>query len=800
MKNTLQIMIYNFLKIALRNLQKHKLHSFINIFGLALGMAATIIIASYVFFELSYDKHHKNYNDIYRIYSVISLPNGESVEGPSTIGTVAPQLPQQIPEVIYSVRMTSFRELDIKFEDKVFRNDKLIWADTSFFDIFSCEFIAGNPKTALTEDRSLVLTESIAKTYFGEDDPFNKVVQVNSKSYKITGIIKDFPINSHFHFDILGSFVTMCNSRYDITKDNGFNFYTYLLCPGFESNKEKIEEKTNILINKISDERFGEMGLYVDSFFQPLKDIHLKSNSIFELGNNGNINNIYIFSALAIFIILIAIVNFVNLITANSETRAKEIGLRKVMGACRNNLFRQFIGESILISIFAFILALGITQVFIGMFSQLMDSPIVLPYMSNPVVLLPMLLVVILIGFVSGSYPALYLSRYLPVNALKGSKSSGGAKNTILRKSLVVFQFTIAIFLLINLALLFKQVSFLKNKELGFDKDQVIVVNNLSRKIRSSLESLKADLLTNPNVVSVTASQGVPGELGNIEAVYKVGDNATSSIAIHECRIQDDYLKTFGMQLVEGSDFSSDMGTSKEKIILNQTAVKRLGLEDPLHKKIVYFKDTLQVIGVVKDFHFQSLHQAIAPLSLTKRRDNFEVISIKLKTDQVSQTLKDIEAAFSVVSPNNTFQYYFVDQSFDKMYLAEEKSNQLITYAAILAIIISMLGLFALTSFTISQKIQEIGIRKVMGASVSQIMRIFISDLVKWVVIAALIAFPLAYFSMTKWLEKFVYHTDISLWMFLFGGFLALIIAIATVSFISFKAARANPINSLKYE
>jgi len=793
-------MIYNFLKIALRNLQKHKLHSFINIIGLALGMAATIIIASYVFFELSYDKHHEHYDDIYRIYSKIYLPNGESVEGPSTLGTIAPLIKQQIPEISSSVRMTNFREIEIRYGDKQFSNDKLLWADSCFFEIFTCEFIAGNPKLALTEARSLVLTESIAKVYFGEEDAYNKTVEVNNKSYKITGIIKDIPVNSHFHFDILGSFITKITPENDITKNNGFNFYTYLVCPNFETNKAHIEEKANVLINNQSDERFGEMGLKVDSYFQPISDIHLKSNSIFELGVNGNINNIYIFSALAIFIILIAVVNFINLVTANSETRAKEIGLRKVMGACRNNLFRQFIGESLLTALFAFILALGIAQLFIDPFSKLMDSPVVLPYWSNPWIFILVFFGVLIVGFISGSYPALYLSKYLPVDALRGSKSSGGAKNTVLRKSLVVLQFTIAIFLLINLALLYKQASFLKTRDLGFDKDHIVVVENFTNKIHSSYESLKANLLSNPNVLSVSASQGVPGELGNIEAAYKVGDDATSSIAIHECRIQDDYLRTFGMQLAEGSDFSNDMGTSKNKIILNQTAVKKMGMEDPLNKKVVFFDDTLQVIGIVKDFHFQSLHQEIAPMALTKRRNWFEVITIKIDGNQVSQTLEDIESSFKTVDPNNTFQYWFIDQNFAEMYLAEEKTNQLITYAAILAIIISMLGLFALTSFTIARRVKEIGVRKVMGASVTQIMRLFITDLVKWVLIAGLIAFPLAWFSMTKWLEKFVYHTNISLWMFLFGGFLALIIAIATVSFISFTAARANPVNSLKYE
>lgn len=793
-------MIYNFFKIALRNLQKRKLHSFINIFGLALGMAATILIASYVFFELSYDKHNEKYSDIYRIYSTIYLPNGESVEGPATLGTIAPQLHEQIPEITQAIRMQGFGNMDIYYKESIFSSNKLLWVDSSFFDVFSFEFISGNPSDALTQKRSLVLTQSFAKKIFGEEDAFNKMVKVNDNSYKIAGIIKDVPLNSHLDFDILGSFITVCNSDYDITKDNGFNFYTYVVSPTLKNNRTAIEEKTNALVNQITSDRFGEMGLKVDSYFQPLGDIHLKSHSIFEFKTNGDINNIYIFSILAIFIILIAVVNFINLVTANSETRAKEIGLRKVMGAFRANLFKQFIGESILTSVCAFIVALGITELFINLFKEMMASPIVLPYWENPAILIIMLLAVILVGFLSGSYPAVYLSRYLPIEALKGSKSSGGAKNTFLRKSLVVFQFTIAIFLLINLALLYKQVSFMKNKDLGFDKEQIVVIEKISSKIRSSYTSLKANLLTNPNIISVAASQAVPGELGNIEAAYIVGSDSKSSIAIHENRIQDDFIKTFGIKLIAGEDFSKEMGTAKDKIILNETAVKRLGLEDPINKKVVFYKDTLQIIGVVQDFHFQSLHQEIAPFSMTKRRTYFSLISVKINPREISKTLKEIEEALRNVDPNNVFNYKFIDQTFEEMYLAEERSNQLTTYAAILAIIISMLGLFALTSFTITQKIQEIGVRKVMGASVQQVVKMFIIDSTKWVVIAGIIAIPLAYLSMQKWLENFSYHTSISWWMFLFGCIIALIIAIATVSFISIKAARANPANSLKYE
>lgn len=793
-------MIYNFFKIALRNLQKHKLHSFINIFGLALGMAATILIASFIFFELSYDKQNDKYSDIYRIYSTIYLPNGESVEGPTTLGSVAPRLKEQIPEITQTVRIADFRNMNIKYQDHIFSSDKLLWVDSTFFDIFTCKFIAGNPEYALTEERSLVLTESFSKKIFGSEDAYNKLVIVDDESYKITAIVKDNPINSHMHFDILGSFVTVCNSRYDITKNNGFNFYTYMVCPNFEQNKVSIEEKSNLLINQLSDERFGEMGLKTDSYFQAMSDIHLRSHSIFELEPNGNINSIYIFSILAIFIILIAVVNFINLVTANSETRAKEIGLRKVMGAFKANLFKQFIGESILTSIFAFIIALGITELLIGLFKELMASPITLPYWDNPIILLLMLLAVIIVGFLSGSYPALYLSRYLPIEALRGSKSSGGAKNTFLRKSLVVFQFTIAIFLIINLALLYKQVNFMKNKDLGFDKEQIVVIDNFSTKVRSSYKSLKADLLMNPNIISVTASQAVPGEIGNIEAAYMVGNDAKSSIAIHENQIQDDFIETFGIEIIEGEDFSNDMGTAKEKIILNEAAVKRLGLLDPLYKKVVFFQDTLQIIGVIKNFHFQSLHEEIAPFSMTKRRTYFNKISVKINPNNISRTLREIEVALTNVDPNNVFKYKFIDQSFEEMYLAEERSNQLITYAAILAIIISMLGLFALTSFTITQKVQEIGIRKVMGASVQQIVKMFIIDSAKWVIVAGIIAIPIAYVSMSKWLNNFVYQTNIEWWMFMFGCVLALIIAVATVSFISIKAARANPASSLKYE
>ena len=791
-------MIRNFIKIAIRSMAKHRLHSFVNIFGLAIGLAATILIFSYVYFETSFDRHNLNYEHIYRLYSDISLPNGSKVEGPVTLGNVAPKIQDQVPEVSKVCRFYGYNDREVELNENVFRNNKLLWVDSTFFDIFSFEFIAGNSKTALTEKNTIVITESYAKRLFGDEDAFEKTLKFRDDNHKITGIIKDLPINSHFQFDMVGAFRTISNEQYDITKQNGFAFYTYLLCAD-HADVSQLEAKLSEIAMEASEVRFKSLGLTIKTFLQPLSDIHLKSNSTMELETSGDINNVYIFSALAIFIILIAIVNFVNLITANSESRAKEIGLRKVMGAFKAQLLRQFIGESILISIIAFILALGIAELFIDPFRHLLDSPIVIPYWNDLSLLAIMIAAVLVQGVISGAYPAFYLTRFLPVQALKGSKGSS-SKNNSMRKALVVFQFSIAIFLLINLALLYTQVNFLKNKSLGFDKEQVLVLDKISNTMFDSYESLKADLLMNPNVVSVSASMNVPGEQRNVEALFKLGDDASSAIVFYENRIRPDYLKTYGIEIIEGRDFSEDLQTDRDKLLINEATVKSLGLENPVNQKVVMTFDTMMIIGVFRDYNFLSLHNAIEPLGFTRRYRSYSRISIKLNTKDIQSTLLSVEETVKNLDPNYQISYKFIDQSFNEMYQREERVNKLISYAAILSILISMLGLFALTSFTTQQRIREIGVRKVMGASENRIVKMFVYDLIKWVLIGAAIASPLAYYAMDKWLEKFVYHTQISIWMFGAGVFISLFFAVLIVSLISFKAARSNPAESLKYE
>ncbi len=791
-------MVRNFIKIAIRSMGKHKLHSFVNIFGLAIGLAATILIFSYVHFESSFDKHNTNYDHIYRLFSDISLPNGSKVEGPITLGTVAPKIHDRVPEVEKVCRFYGYRDHEIELNDQIYQRNKILWVDSTFLSIFSFKFISGNPETALVERNTIVITESYARRLFGEENAFEKVLRLRNSNYKITGVIKDLPVSSHFQFDIIGSFTSISNETFDVTQRTGFSFYTYLLCSE-NADMSQLERKLDEIAMEASDERFKSLGLSVKTYLQPLSDIHLKSGTSMELETSGDINNVYIFSALAIFIILIAVVNFVNLITANSESRAKEIGLRKVMGAVKAQLLRQFIGESVLISFISFILALGLAELFIDPFRHLMDSPIVIPYWNDLSLLSIMIFAVFVQGILSGAYPAFYLTRFLPVQALKGSKGSS-SKNSSMRKALVVFQFTIAIFLLINLALLYTQVNFLKNKSLGFDKEQVLVLDKISNTMSSSYASLKADLLMNPNVVSVSASMNVPGEQRNVEALYKLGDDASSAIVFNENRIHNDFLKTFGIEILEGRGFSEELQTDRNNVLVNEATVKALGLENPINQKVVMTFDTLMIIGVFKDYNYLSLHNAIEPLGFTRRYDNFSRISIKLNTKDIQTTLNRIEETIKNLDPNYVASYKFIDQSFNEMYQREERVNKLISYAAILSILISMLGLFALTSFTTQQRIREIGVRKVMGASENRIVKMFVYDLIKWVLIGAIIASPLAYYAMNKWLENFVYHTDISFWMFGAGVFISLFFAVLIVSLISYKAARSNPAESLKYE
>lgn len=791
-------MFKNFLKIALRNLARKRFHSFINLFGLTIGLAASILIVSYVFYELSYDKHNKNYKRIYRIFTTINSPDGSAVEAPITSFGFPYHVAKALPEIVDFTRLLH-SGARIEIDQKLHTDISVIWGDSTYFNIFTHKFLSGTMKDALKDKNSLVITRSTEKKLFGDDSGLNTMIRINGDPFKISAVIEDIPVNSHFEFDAIAPIYTRVGTLEEEEERGNFSYVGYLLTTGL-NNFEQTQTKVDQVFQDHYAEELEEYGVTLKNSLQSLSSIHLHSRTGYEIKPPGDINNIYIFSVLALFIIIIAIINFINLTTANSETRAREIGLRKVMGAYRHNLFKQFISESMLITLMSFIIALGITELFIDQFRDLMNSPILLLYKTNGIFLAGLIVSVILIGFIAGSYPALHLSKYLPVEVLKGSKSSSGKKSVILQRSLVVFQFTIATFLLISLNLVYKQITFIKNKDLGFNKEQVVVMDNLSDKISNSFESLKPDLVQIPEVLRLTASHSVPGTNRNMSICYKEGDNATNNIMINNNRIHYDYLPTYGIELTEGREFSKAMGTDTSKIIINEAAVAALGISEPLHKKLVMSDTHYKIIGIMKDFHFKSLHEEIAPLAYVLADEEIDLISIKISPLNLKQSLAKIEQTVQKFDPSYTFSYRFIDEFFTEMYETEARINKLITYASILAIIISILGLIALTMQSIQKKIHEIGIRKVMGAEIGQIIRMFVLVLTRWVVMATIIAIPIAYLFTSRWLENFVYQTKMGIDVFVLGCLVSIIIAIVTVGIISYNSARANPVDSLKYE
>mgnify|MGYP006278290321 CR=1 FL=1 len=791
-------MYWNYWKIALRNLSKQKVFSFINIFGLSFGMAAAILIMLYVHHELSYDAFHEKADRIYRVASDVSMSDGKSFSGAVATGDFGPEATKQIPAIEKFTRLYSFEEVELAYNDNKFINISFTWSDSTFFDIFSFDLLAGNQSKVLAEPGSIVISESLATRIFGKEDPYLKTVEMANNNYTITGVFDDFPKNSHFHVEAIGSISTVDTPERQLVERDGLSFPTYfLLAPNSapEDFKELFEQ---VVQDRVID-RFGQYGFEVKTTLQPIRDIHLQSNMDFEIGNNGSLESIYIFIALAVFIVIIAAVNFVNLVTARSQTRSKEIGVRKVLGANRKVLIRQFIGESVIISLIAFAVALALTELFIGPFAEVMERDITVVYWQDPLILLLMLGAILLVGIFSGLYPAFYLASFNPVQVLRGSLKNRD-KTGGLRKALVIFQFSISIFLILSLIVFYTQINYLKSKDLGFDREQVLVIRNLTDQVRDKFESLKADLLQIPGVLSVSAAQSVPGEGRSLQNAYKVGDNSEQGIMIHENRVQHGYAKTLGLQIVRGRDFDPEMSTDTAATIINQTAAKKLGLEDPIGKDIMVWNHECRIIGVVKDFNYRSLYNEVEPLALTMYNQWFRVIPLKFKTNNVSGLLDEIGETMKHTDNNYAFDYYFIDQKFASMYENEERNNNLFTYAAVLAIIIAMLGLFALTSFTVQRRIKEIGIRKSMGASSGNIVWMLTARIMQWVLIANLIAWPLAYYFMSDWLKNFEYRVGIYWWMYLMAGILAAFIAFVTVSVQSYKAAASNPVDALRYE
>jgi len=806
-------MIKNYLTVALRNIRKQKFYAWLNVLGLSIGIAASLLITLYVVDELSYDQFHSRSEDIYRVGLTGKLA-GQEINVAVSCPPFAKVSVAEFPEVEKAIRLYRLESEVTRYEEIVFTETEVFFADSNFFDVFDgYALLEGDPATALREPNTLVMTEGTARKYFGDESAMGKIVTVGdyNSAYEVTGIVQDPPENAHFHFDLLYAMSTFEYSKRDQWLSN--NFYTYLML-NEEASSEALEAKFPTLVEKyvgpeveqfmgISLEEFQAQGDGQNAygyFLQPLTDIHLYSQLDAEIEANSNITYVYILIAVAVFILLIACINFMNLSTARSANRAKEVGVRKTLGSLRQDLVGQFLAESILVSLIAALISVVLLAVFIDPFNQLAGKAIELGVAKQPWLLLVLIGIVLLVGLVAGSYPAFYLSSFRPAEVLKG-KLKAGLRSSGIRNGLVVFQFVVSISLIVCTLLVYQQLEYTQNKNLGFDKENVLVVNNM-RRLEDKAETFKKSLLQKSSVVNATLANDLPPAIQNSSVFRVQGEEQDHIITFYFT--DANHLPTMGIELKEGRNFLEDNPADSAAIILNEAAVREFGLDDPLEAKITgQFgpqPQVLRVVGVTQDFNFQSLRNKIRPMAIMMTRQGSQHLAVRLQPGDVATTLADIEQSWQELSPGEPFEYSFLDQDFDQLFRAEQRLGQVFTVFTGLAIFIACLGLLGLAAYTAEQRTKEIGIRKVMGASVTRMVLLLSQDFAKLVGVAFLIAVPLSYFLMQQWLSDFAYRINIGVGTFVLAGVAALAVAWITVSFQSLRAARTNPAKSLRSE
>ena len=811
-------MFRNYFTVAYRNLIKNKIYTVINIVGLATGLTCFLLIAFYVADEVSYDRYNEKADRIYRIHSQLRF-GGSDLKLAVASDPMGATLKKDYPQVEEFVRLyTSNGSKLIKKGNVYIDEQNVAHADSTIFNVFTLPAISGNTKTALNEPNTVVITESAAIKYFGTTDAVGKMVETNEKNgtlYKVTAVIRDIPHNSHFHFDFIFS---MLNVEYGFGNYLSHNFYTYLLLkPGtnykaFEKNfptyidKYVLPQAKQIMQIKSMDE-FAKAGNKIEYSLMPLTSIHLYSDLFPELSTNGNIQYVYIFSAVALFILLIACINFINLSTARSSKRAKEVGIRKVLGTQRKALVRQFLTESTLTAVIAMAIAIGVARVVLPYFNDLSGKEMSFSQLLNFNTLPFFILLPVFVGIIAGSYPAFYLSSFNPVKVLKG-KVADGAKSSRLRSSLVVFQFTTSIILIIATIVVYRQLHYIQNKKLGFNKDQVLIIDGTNA-LGNNSETFKNEVSKLTGVRSATFTGFLPvsssSRTDNTYSKDAVFD-AKNGFNMQTWRIDYDYLKTLGMELKAGRNFSKDFGTDSTAVIINETTAAILGYENPIGKKIYSLANARQVgaipytiIGVVKNFNFESLKQTVGPLCFILGKSDWAT-SFKINTGNIALLIRQIEAKWKTMAPQMPFSYRFLNESFDKMYRAEQRVGKVATSFAIIAVLIACLGLFGLATYIAEQRTKEIGVRKVLGASVRNIVTMLSAEFLKLLFIASVIAFPFAWWAMHKWLQDFAYKVQISWWIFVLAGIATILIALLTISFQAIKAAISNPVKSLRTE
>ena len=795
-------MFSNNLKIAIRNLLKNKTFSFINAFGLSIGITCTILILLWVQDEVNFDKFHKNGNQIHRV--VQEDKDGKNSRTPALL---APEITAKVPEIISFTRIFKLPNVIFQEEKNIFHEENGIVVDPQFFTIFNFPMIQGNPETALSAPTNVIITETLAKKYFGNNDPINKTINIDGKNASIvTGVIKDIPKNSHLRFDFVLPFCLLeAIMPSDVNNWGAFNYTTYLLLAPSANIAA-----TNQKINQIAQDKLPSQLLTFWNKFelQPLSQIHLSANisNHHFLGDFTVVedrNTVYIFSCIGLFILLLACINFMNLSIAQSGKRIREIGLKKVMGSSRNQLRKQFIGEFFVISLIALTVAIVVVNLLLPWFNQISGKTLVVDHPSNIFFYLAILLFTTLLA---GFYPAFSLSSHNPVNTLKG-QVLGAINASKLRSSLVIFQFSVAIILVASTFIVYRQLHFIQDKNLGFQKENIVYAT-IPGNAAGRYKTMKEELLKNPNILAVSAKDCLPTTtLRNLVDFYWDDKKPGQEVMMELTGIDYQYFEELNIELLAGRSFSEAFpADASNAFILNEEAVKQTGLESPIGKKFASWNKSGIIVGIIKNTNFKSLHEKPNPQvyhimnNIREEAGLTGVMLIKLNGAKQAETLSFIEKTWKSLNSDAPFDIHFLDQTYDQLYSSERRINLIFGYFSILAILIACLGLFGLALYSADQRRKEIGIRKVNGAKVSEILSMLNKDFVKWVAIAYVIATPIAYYAMNKWLQNFAYKTELSWWIFALAGLLALCIALVTVSFQSWKAATKNPVNSLRYE
>ena len=806
-------MLRNYIKITLRNLNRYKGYSFINIFGLAIGMACCILILMYVTDELSYDKFHEKSDRIYRINAISSI--GTTTRHYATVPpALANGLAESIPEIESFTRLMEQERIRGDVDEVYVEITDCFFVDSDFFNIFTYEFAEGNPETAIQNPDSIVLNPETATRLFGEGSPMGKTIDLgNDRLAQVTGVLKDVPKNSHLSFNAILPFSFIRDEEgnpVDFSFANYFcEWYAYLLLRD-GTDIGVLEDKIMAVVEDKWGDIYRNRGTTRQYPLQNITELHLRSTSEYEPGNPGDMDTVYLFSAIALFVLFIACFNFINLSTARSANRGREVGMRKVLGSLKIQIVRQFLSESVIMSVIALILGILLVTMVLPVFNGLAGKEFDSGQLLNPAVLLGLFGIIIVTGLIAGSFPAFVLSAFDPVMVLKG-KLSSASKNTVFRKILVGVQFSISIFMIIGIFVIMRQLDYMKNMNLGFNKEQMVVIpffgNRQNEEGVSQHNALKNKLSQNPSIINVAYSIDIPGAEMGYDAFLPEGRSNDETLRAMRYWVGHNFINTYGMEIVLGRDFSESFSTDADQaLIVNERAADMLGWgQDIIGKRLVNVSRDNRpgvIVGVVNNFHSEGMKMEISPAVLALEPRFFAHISARIRPENVPDTLAYLETSIRETYPESEFNYnyHFIDDDFRSKYPEEEKIREIYIVFGSLAVFVACLGLFGLASFSVEQRTKEIGVRKVLGASVREIVLLLSKEFTKWILAANLIAWPLAYYMMNRWLENFAYRINIKWDIFIFAGILTAIVAFVTVSFHSMRAAKSNPVDALKYE